>query len=139
MKALKYSRQRESIEAFLKTRCDHPTADVIYNNIRLEYPNISLGTVYRNLSLLAGLGRINIVNCGDGVEHFDADTTPHYHFKCKQCGRILDVLITPDYQLNELASDALGCPVTGHSLVFEGICKECSAKDPADVHLVDTM
>ena len=58
MKTMKYSRQRESIKNFLSTRKDHPTADAVYMNIRKEYPNISLGTVYRNLSLLASVGEI---------------------------------------------------------------------------------
>lgn len=58
MATLKYSRQRESIKEFLQTRTDHPTADVVYENMKLIYPNISLGTVYRNLSLLADLGEI---------------------------------------------------------------------------------
>ena len=58
MATLKYSRQRESIKEFLRTRKDHPTADVVYENMKLIYPNISLGTVYRNLSLLADLGEI---------------------------------------------------------------------------------
>ena len=57
MATLKYSRQRESIKEFLRTRKDHPTADVVYENMKLIYPNISLGTVYRNLSLLADHGR----------------------------------------------------------------------------------
>ena len=58
MAELRYSRQREAIKEFLMTRKDHPTADVIYQNVRLEYPNISLGTVYRNLTLLSDLGEI---------------------------------------------------------------------------------
>ncbi len=56
---LKYSRQREAIKNFLMTRHDHPTADVVYSNVRTEFPNISLGTVYRNLTLLADLGEIS--------------------------------------------------------------------------------
>ena len=58
MSSLKYSRQRESIKEFLMSRTDHPTADVVYENMKLIYPNISLGTVYRNLSLLADIGEI---------------------------------------------------------------------------------
>ena len=54
--ALKYSRQREAIKEFLMTRTDHPTADVVYMNVRQEFPNISLGTVYRNLTLLSDMG-----------------------------------------------------------------------------------
>ena len=56
--ALKHSKQRDLIKSFLMTRKDHPTADVVYMNVRQQQPNISLGTVYRNLTLLADLGEI---------------------------------------------------------------------------------
>ena len=88
MKTMKYSRQRESIKNFLSTRKDHPTADAVYMNIRKEYPNISLGTVYRNLSLLASVGEIQKISCGDGVDHFDPNADPHYHFVCRDCGAV---------------------------------------------------
>lgn len=127
MGRLKYSRQRESIEAFLKTRYDHPTADTVYRHIREEYPNISLGTVYRNLSLLASLGHLQIINCGDGVEHFDADTSFHYHFRCKSCGRLLDMKADFNDEINRLASEQSEYTITGHNLVFEGFCKDCSS------------
>ena len=71
MATLKYSRQRESIKEFLRTRTDHPTADVVYENMKLIYPNISLGTVYRNLSLLADLGEIKKLSSFAGADHFD--------------------------------------------------------------------
>ena len=70
MATLKYSRQRESIKEFLMTRTDHPTADVVYQHLREVYPNISLGTVYRNLSLLADLGEIQKIHTGDGSRSF---------------------------------------------------------------------
>ena len=69
MAALKYSRQRESIKEFLMTRKDHPTADVVYENVRKIYPNISLGTVYRNLSLLSELGEIQKLSNFGGADH----------------------------------------------------------------------
>ena len=74
MATLKYSRQRESIKEFLRTRTDHPTADVVYENMKLIYPNISLGTVYRNLSLLADLGEIKKLSSFAGADHFDGRT-----------------------------------------------------------------
>ena len=91
MPAIKYSRQREAIKKFLMTRRDHPTADVVYSSVRNEFPNISLGTVYRNLTLLADLGEISRLRLGDGADHFDADTSPHYHFVCTDCGRVIDL------------------------------------------------
>ena len=74
MKTLKYSRQRESIKTCLMNRHDHPTADTLYMSIREEYPNISLGTVYRNLNLLVELGEVRKLSCGEGADRFDADT-----------------------------------------------------------------
>ena len=79
MATLKYSRQRESIKEFLRTRTDHPTADVVYENMKLIYPNISLGTVYRNLSLLADLGEIKKLSSFAGADHFDGRTERHCH------------------------------------------------------------
>ena len=76
MKTLKYSRQRESIKACLMNRHDHPTADALYASIREEYPNISLGTVYRNLNLLVETGEIQRLTCGDGADHYDGVPRP---------------------------------------------------------------
>ena len=76
MATLKYSRQRESIKEFLTGRTDHPTADFVYENMKQIYPNISLGTVYRNLSLLADLGEIQKLSSFGGADRFDARTVP---------------------------------------------------------------
>lgn len=75
MATLKYSRQRESIKEFLMTRTDHPTADTVYHQLRKIYPNISLGTVYRNLALLADIGEIQKICTGDGADRFDGQVT----------------------------------------------------------------
>ena len=67
---LKRSKQRESIKKFLISRYDHPTAETVYMNIKEEFPNISLGTVYRNLSLLADIGEIQKLSTGIGPDRF---------------------------------------------------------------------
>ena len=82
MAALKYSRQREAIKSFLMMRSDHPSADTVYQNIRQIYPHISLGTVYRNLSLLADIGEIKKLPGIAGADHFDGRTDRHCHFIC---------------------------------------------------------
>ena len=68
---LKYSRQREAIKTFLAGRYDHPTAETVYLGIKEEFPNISLGTVYRNLSLLSDIGEIQKLSTGIGPDRFD--------------------------------------------------------------------
>ena len=91
MAALKYSRQRESIKEFLMTRTDHPTADTVYENMKIIYPNISLGTVYRNLSLLSDIGEIQKLESFGGADRFDGRTDPHCHFICTGCGCVQDL------------------------------------------------
>lgn len=125
MAALKYSRQRESIKEFLMTRTDHPTADVVYENVKLLYPNISLGTVYRNLSLLSDIGEIRKLPSFDGADHFDGRTDTHCHLLCRSCGRVVDV------EYNGMADFLLS--VNRHfrgkiydcDASFTGLCEEC--------------
>lgn len=126
MKTLKYSRQRESIKACLAGRRDHPTADHVYLSIRQEYPNISLGTVYRNLNLLVELGEVRKLSFGYGPDRFDADLTPHYHFVCRACGCIMDLPLAPLTELNEKAQEYCGGRVESHRTYFYGLCRECS-------------
>ena len=90
MPALKYSRQRESIKRFLLSRYDHPTADTVYLHVKEEFPNISLGTVYRNLALLTDLGEIIKITT-DGADRFDGHVDPHSHFICRKCHSLFDI------------------------------------------------
>lgn len=124
--ALKYSRQRECIKEFLMTRKDHPTADVIYMNVRETYPNISLGTVYRNLQLLCDIGEIQKISVGDGTDHFDGDTSSHNHFICKDCGKVIDLEMESFDQIDYLAGKNFGGQIAGHVTYFYGLCEDCS-------------
>lgn len=123
--ALKYSRQREVIMDFLKTRKDHPTADIVYTNVRQQYPNISLGTVYRNLTLLADIGEIQRLRVGDGVDHFDPDISPHYHFVCTECGSVVDLVMDNIDDIVDIAGMNFDGKITGHVTYFYGICGNC--------------
>ncbi|MCC8026452.1 MAG: transcriptional repressor [Clostridium sp.] len=129
MKALKYSRQRESIKASLMNRHDHPTADALYASIREEFPNISLGTVYRNLNLLVETGEIRKLTCGDGADHFDGNTMPHYHFICKECNQVYDMDLKALENLNQNAQDSAPGIIDSHFVLFYGRCKNCLEKN----------
>ena len=122
---LKKSRQRDAILANLENRNDHPTADMIYMDIRKEIPNISLGTVYRNLSLLADLGEILRLSVSGKAERFDGITNFHYHFVCRECNQILDLPMDYVSEINELAQKAFPGEITGHDAFFYGICPDC--------------
>lgn len=125
---LKHSKQRDSIMEFLRERKDHPTADIVYMNVRKTFPNISLGTVYRNLTLLADIGEISRIRVGDGVDHFDADTSPHYHFICKECGSVIDLEMEDMTDINETANKNFSGLIEGHITYFYGKCGNCSTK-----------
>lgn len=125
MKALKYSRQRESIKSCLMARHDHPTADMLYTSMRKKHPHISLGTIYRNLNLLVDLGEIQKLSCGDGKDHFDAKITPHYHFLCRHCGDLLDLPMAAFDNLEQKAAECLGGRVDSHTIYFCGDCPAC--------------
>ncbi|NBJ91084.1 Fur family transcriptional regulator [Parablautia muri] len=125
---LKHSKQRDSIKEFLATRKDHPTADVIYKNVRQSFPNISLGTVYRNLTLLADLGEIARVRVGDGVDHFDYDTSPHYHFICKECGNVIDLDMPVTEQITAAVRENFNGKIEGQMTYFYGRCSNCTQK-----------
>lgn len=138
----KRSKQRDAILSFLMTRKDHPTADVIYENVRREYPNISLGTVYRNLTLLAELGHVMKVPCNDGTEHFDSTVKPHYHFECTQCKAIIDMdNISPEVSdaLDTIALKGFDGSIKGHKLFFYGECADCKTKRENVIDSLNTI
>jgi len=124
--ALKKSKQRDMIKAFLMGRKDHPTADVVYTNVRQLNPNISLGTVYRNLTLLADIGEIQRLRLGDGVDHFDADITPHYHFVCNTCNSVIDLEMDGIESILDVANAHFNGVITGHVTYFYGTCSCCT-------------
>ena len=128
MATLKYSRQRESIKKFLMTRKDHPTADVVYENMKKIYPNISLGTVYRNLSLLSEIGEIQKLSNFGGADHFDGCVTPHCHFMCTCCGQVLDLETEDMDDLSAKVGKDFPGRITGYDVRFFGLCEKCMNK-----------
>ncbi|MGI6069500.1 MAG: Fur family transcriptional regulator [Blautia sp.] len=126
MRTLKYSRQRESIKEFMQSRCDHPTADTVYENIRLIYPNISLGTVYRNLSLLADLGEITRITTDGGADRFDGNTAPHNHFICRGCHKVIDLDMEAIDYIKDVAAKNFQGEIDGYTTYFYGLCEDCA-------------
>lgn len=119
-----YSRQREAILNELRSRCDHPTATQVYEGVRKTMPNISLGTVYRNLSALVENGEIISVSVGDGYEHFDGDKSFHLHLRCRQCGDIIDSYVDEN-KIKKLAEFDGFTPQSSVCVVY-GLCKNCN-------------
>lgn len=128
---MKRSYQREVILEYLKTRTDHPTADKVYAAVRQTIPNISLGTVYRNLALLADNGMILRITCDSKEDHFDANTHPHPHFLCNACGCVLDVPVTAMPDLTQLAASSFHGCIQSYSITYYGTCETCLTKQSA--------
>ena len=130
MAALKYSRQRESIKHYLLTNTKHPTADEIYMHVKREFPNISLGTVYRNLNLLTDIGEAVKISTPNGGDRFDGRIEPHNHFLCTKCGRLLDLDLDMHSieEVNRLAAENFDGLITSSSTLFYGECSDCIKK-----------
>lgn len=127
MAAVKYSRQREVIRTYLQGTTVHPTAETVYQNVRQLCPNISLGTVYRNLNLLVEQKEVLRLSCGDGSERFDGNPKPHYHFLCRACGAVSDLTLAAESlsHVNTLASVGFDGVIERHEILFTGLCPDC--------------
>ena len=124
---MKYSRQRESILNSLNEKLDHPTAEMVYNCVKKEQPNISLGTVYRNLNQLVEQGVLRRIATPASGDRFDIRTDPHAHLLCTRCGKVLDL---EDDLISELGRNVMrttGFLVNDRQLLLSGICADCLA------------
>ena len=121
------SKQKEAILRVVKSTTAHPTADWIYEKVREEISNISLGTVYRDLKLLKQEGEISEVGLTDTLSRFDGNTQNHYHFRCEQCGHIFDVDEPVDEEINKRIAQKMGFNVSHHRLEFYGLCRGCQS------------
>ena len=127
---MRYSKQREAIWNYLKDRKDHPTADMVYMDIRKTIPAISLGTVYRNIMQLKDIGKLRTVEVGDGIVHFDPDVSIHDHFICKECGEVIDLNGIDPHKIREEASKGFSGQIDGYCTYFYGICAKCLKNIP---------
>ena len=122
----KHFKKREAILNCLRSTTSHPTAEWVHAQLKAEYPDISLGTVYRNLALFKEQGLVISVGTVNGVERFDADTEPHVHFICRSCHKVDDLpgMIIPESLTAEVDRHT-GGRTEACSLSFTGTCREC--------------
>jgi Fur family ferric uptake transcriptional regulator len=121
------TRQRQVILEELTKLHDHPTAAELYEVVRQRLPRISLGTVYRNLELLASDGTIRKLEIGGAPSRFDGNTMPHCHVRCVRCGRVDDIPATAAELHAPNLKDLSGYEILGYRLEFNGICPACAA------------
>lgn len=125
----RFSRKRQSILECLQNTAEHPSAEWIYNKLKPVYPDLSLGTVYRNLGQLVEQGKIQSLGTVADKERFDAEVQPHTHAICSKCGKITDVFeINISDEIISKAAVATDFEIEYSKLQLIGICKECKHK-----------
>ena len=124
----KRSRQRERILEILMQTTTHPTADWVYARLKPDFPDLSLGTVYRNLNILVEQDLVRRIDNGSSFDRYDARRDPHYHFVCEQCGKIIDLGIPVDTALEERVSGETGLVIKRHKIDFFGLCQDCQTQ-----------
>lgn len=121
-----YSRKREAILKVVRSTTCHPTAEWVYRTLKPEYPDLSLGTVYRNLTQFKADGVIASVSVVNGQERYDGNVKPHTHFVCSRCGAVLDI---PGNFISESAvksaAEKMGLEVASSDVLLHGLCGKC--------------
>ena len=121
----RYSKKREAILDVIRSTDTHPSADWVYEKLRVNFPDISLGTIYRNIAAFKSAGLIRSVSVVDGSERFDCRVYPHPHFICTKCGKVIDVSTNP---LTAIKVPDLGDDFTVDSVdvTYYGQCPDCT-------------
>lgn len=124
---VRHTKQREVILSVLRGTDTHPSADWVYQEVRKVLPNISLGTIYRNLGILVDSGEALELAFSNASSRFDGNPKNHYHFVCEQCGNVYDLDFPLDRELNGEAQAVSGHKVMSHRLEFYGTCRNCES------------
>ncbi|NPV44603.1 MAG: transcriptional repressor [Firmicutes bacterium] len=122
------TKQRRIILDVLRSTKSHPTADWLYEKVKDKIPNISLGTVYRNLNILKEMNEIMELNYGSTYSRFDGNPQNHYHFVCERCGRVFDIDEEVHREMDKRVEEKTGFTVRYHRMEFYGTCRECQSE-----------
>jgi Fur family ferric uptake transcriptional regulator len=122
------TKQKRVILEALRQVTSHPTADEVYQMARERIPNISLGTVYRNLEQLSEQGMIRKLPLAGSQMRFDGRAYQHHHVRCVRCERVDDV-ISVRGNPGRIDVEAAGYTILGHRIEFYGLCPDCQDKE----------
>ncbi|MGI6030384.1 MAG: Fur family transcriptional regulator [Eubacteriales bacterium] len=128
-KKLRHSRQRACILEYLQQSPEHPSAEKVFEDLRPQMPNLSLGTVYRNLKVLEEQGEIRRVLTKQQAERYDGHLSSHPHFVCSKCGCVVDLPAEGMEILLKQAQKAGVGEVQWMDLSFGGLCAACAAEN----------
>jgi len=117
--------QRQIILEELAKLKTNPTASEVFDMVRKRLPRIGLGTVYRNLELMAENDMIRKIEVGGTQNRYDAITKPHYHIRCSRCGKVDDIDVEINDDLIKGAAKSCLYQIQGHRIEFSGVCPDC--------------
>ena len=129
MSSTRKTKQKEAILEVLRSTYSHPTASWIYEQVKKTIPNISLGTVYRDLKMLARDGEILEIDFASNPSRYDDNTGNHYHFRCLKCDNIFDINEKVNLEIDRRVASNTGFKVLYHCLEFHGLCQDCQQSD----------
>ena len=133
---IRYSKKREAILTAIRSTTCHPSAEWIYHTLKPTHPDLSLGTVYRNLVFFQQQGQVQSVGVVNGQERFDGNTAPHSHFVCTNCGAVIDLhSVKLDSSLPRAVSEQYGLAVERHELTFYGRCQTCIKQEESNQNI----
>jgi Fur family peroxide stress response transcriptional regulator len=125
-KGMRLTPQRIAICKLLCKTNFHPTATMIYEQVKAQYPSLSLMTVYSTLDTLINLGLVNeLGSAGDNQVHYDGNITPHINLACISCHNLVDITSPHISNLENEISLNSGYQLLGARMVYYGLCPNC--------------
>ena len=135
LSGMRLTPQRIAICKYLSETSDHPTSAMIFEQIRAQYPSLSLMTVYNTLERLVNLGLVNSLgNAGDDNVHYDGNTSSHINLACISCHKIVDIDSPQILNLDQEVSDTSGFKLLGVRMMYYGLCPDCQKLTPNITH-----
>lgn len=125
----KLTRQRRLVLETLQQSREHLDASELYQLVKTRDPKISLATVYRTLALLKEMGLVSEQHLGEEHGHFEMlPQTPHYHFTCQHCGRVIEFELPDLAEALQRIADQQGLYIQSVQLALDGLCDSCLAE-----------
>ena len=124
-KQIRHSDTRDVIYDYLYNTKAHPSAEMIYNDLKPALPKLSLKTVYTNLRLFEQHGKVVRVANVNGIDRYDANCEEHVHFVCDECGAVIDIM-DADIRKAKKACQVGQAKIKNIQIVLHGTCESCS-------------
>ena len=128
-KGFKVTPQRLAIYNMLAATKSHPNAEMIFNDLQVMYPTMSLATVYKTMEILQEIGLVQILNTGEDSFRYDADTSDHPHVRCMKCGQVEDIENIDYRDFLQQVAQGTNYELMGQQFYFYGVCPACKVKE----------